>query len=106
MAGGSPEHSLIIANVIGEVRNGLKGKSCRVYDSNLRVRIQRRAIYTYPNATIICGPVEFGEDDPRQQTALNPRVIIEVLSPNTEAYDRGKLERYREIDDFEEYVLV
>jgi Uma2 family endonuclease len=107
MAGGSPQHSFIVANVIGEVRDALKGKPCRVAESNLRVRIPRRPRYVYPDASIICGPLQFDPDDSQRQTILNPRVIIEVLSPSTEAYDRGdKFTQYRQIESFEEYILI
>jgi len=105
MAGGSADHSLITANVIGELRNQPKGKPCRVYDSNLRVRISRTVLYTYPDASVICGPRE--TRDPSGQTLTNPRLIVEVLSDSTEAYDRGeKFDRYRQLDSLEEYVLI
>jgi Uma2 family endonuclease len=107
MAGGSPEHSLIIANIIGELRNGLKGKPCRVYESNLRVRIPRTPLYTYPDASVICGDTEFDPQDTDRRTATNPRLIVEVLSPTTEADDRGdKFRRYLTLESMQEYVLV
>ena len=107
MAGGSADHSLITANVIGELRSRLRGHPCRVYDSNLRVRITKTVLYTYPDASVICGSRQIDPDDPTGQTILNPRVIVEVLSPSTEAYDRGeKFGRYRQLDSLEEYVLV
>jgi Uma2 family endonuclease len=107
MAGGSPEHSLIIANIIRELGNGLKGKPCRVYESNLRVRIPRTPLYTYPDASVICGDTEFDPQDPQRRTATNPRVIVEVLSPTTEADDRGdKFRRYLTLESMQEYVLV
>lgn len=107
MPSGSADHSLIVANVIGEVGNHLKGKPCRVYDSNLRVRIPRTVLYTYPDASIICGPRETDPNDPTGETVTNPKVVIEVLSPNTEAYDRGeKFSRYRQLDSLQEYILI
>jgi Uma2 family endonuclease len=107
MAGGSREHSLISANVIGELRNRLKGKPCQVYDSNLRVRIPHTVLYTYPDAAVICGQAEPDPADPSGESTLNPRLIVEVLSPSTEAYDRGeKFGMYLQIDSLEEYVLV
>ena len=107
MAGGSLEHSLIIANVIGEMRSRLKGSPCRVYDSNLRVRIARKLRYAYPDATVICDQPQLDPDDPSRTTAINPRLVIEVLSPSTELYDRGeKFRRYLELESLEEYVLV
>jgi Uma2 family endonuclease len=107
IGGGSADHSLVTANIVGELGARLKGKPCHVYDSNLRIRIPRTVLYTYPDAAVICGPRVLDPNDATGETVTNPRVIIEVLSPNTEAYDRGeKFARYRQIDSLEEYVLV
>jgi Uma2 family endonuclease len=107
MAGGSPEHSLIIANVIGEMRSQLKGKPCRVYDSNLRIRVPRTPLYTYPDVSVVCGQMQFDPEDAGRTTATNPRLIVEVLSAATEADDRGeKFRRYLSLASLEEYVLV
>jgi Uma2 family endonuclease len=107
MAGGSYWHSLITMNVGGEMRALLKGNPCRVSDANTRVRIPRKPLYVYPDASVVCGRPEFDPDDPRGQSILNPRLVVEVLSPSTEAYERGeKFERYRELASMQEYVLV
>ncbi len=107
MSGGSYKHSLILANLIGELRNALKGKPCRALESNLRVRIPRTPLYTYPDASVICGEPQIDPNDEALETVTNPRVLVEVLSPSTEAYDRGeKFTRYRQIETLEEYVLV
>lgn len=107
MAGGTPEHSLIIANVTGELRNRLKGKPCRVYESNLRVRPPRSERYTYPDVSVFCTDLRRDPLDAEGQTVTNPRVIVEVLSKSTESSDRGeKFRRYLLIDTLEEYVLV
>lgn len=107
MAGGSYNHSVIVANVIGELRAALKGKPCRVSDSNLRIRIPRTPLYTYPDAVIVCGEPRFDPNDTAHETVTNPRVLVEVLSPSTEAYDRGeKFTRYQLLDTLEEYVLI
>jgi Uma2 family endonuclease len=107
MAGNSYNHSLIAANVIGELRNPLKGKTCRVVDSNLRIGIPRTPLYTYPDASVIGGPVQMDPNDSSGQTATNPRLIVEILSPSTEAYDRGeKFKHYRQIESLQEYVLI
>ena len=107
MAGGTVNHSLIVANVVSELHGALKGKRCRVFESNLRVRIPRTPLYTYPDATVICGPVQIDPRDSSGQTVTNPRLIVEVLSPSTEGYDRGeKFHRYLLLDSLEEYVLV
>lgn len=107
MIAGSLERSLIAANMTGELGNALKGKRCRVANCNLRVRISRQGRYVYPDALVFCGPPQFDPQDEQRHTLLNPRVIIEVLSPSTEAYDRGeKFAHYRQIESFEEYVLI
>ena len=104
MAGASLAHSIIATNVIRELGNALKGQLCSPYDSNLRIEIPHTGLYTYPDALVICGPVEFspkGDD-----MATNPTLIVEVLSDSTEAYNRGKkFEHYRTIPSFREYVL-
>ncbi len=108
MSGGSLNHCAITVNFGGEVRAALKGKPCRAFDSNLHVAIGTGAKFVYPDLTVICGHPEF---DPRQgnrqRIVSNPKLIVEVLSPSTAGYDRGrKFELYREIASLEEYVLV
>lgn len=107
MAGGSVQHALIKTNLIGAMGNRLKGGPCRVYGNDLRVRIPRKALYTYPDATVVCGEAQFETHRSAGATLTNPRLIVEVLSPSTELYDRGdKFALYREIPCFVEYVLV
>jgi Uma2 family endonuclease len=107
MAGGTANHSLIIMNFGGELRNRLKGNPCRVYDSNLRIRIPRTTLYTYPDLSVICGPRDPDPNDPTGETFTNPRLIVEVLSESSEGYDRGeKFHRYLMLDSLQEYVLV
>jgi Uma2 family endonuclease len=105
MAGASEAHNLIVLNVGAELRAQLKGKSCRVYPSDMRVRIPRKPSYKYPDVSVVCGQPRF-EDDHRD-ILLNPLVIVEVLSPSSESYDRGaKFREYRAIDALQEYVLI
>jgi Uma2 family endonuclease len=105
MAGGSFRQSLIKANLVAELRADLKGRHCFVCDSDLRIKVVASGLYTYPDASVICEPIEF-EDDKRD-VVLNPVLVVEVLSPSTEAYDRGKkFEHYRRIPSLREYVLV
>ncbi len=105
MAGASEAHNLIVANLIREIGNQLRGKPCRTYPSDMRVRVEDEMHYTYPDVTALCGEPEF-EDD-RRDTLLNPQVIIEVLSPSTEDYDRGrKFLQYRKLTSLMEYLLV
>lgn len=107
MSGGTIAHSLITSNVNGALWMRLRGGPCKVYDSNLRVRIKRRQLYSYPDVTVICERPEADPEDPSGQTVTNPRLVVEVLSPSTERYDRTvKFDRYRELDSFREYVLV
>lgn len=107
MAGGTPEHSAVAANVIGLVAAALRGKPCQVYTSDLRVRVVATGLGTYPDVTVICGRLETDPEDSKGQTAINPTVIVEVLSPSTEDYDRGeKLAHYKTIESLEEIVLV
>jgi Uma2 family endonuclease len=80
-----------------------KGKPCEVYDSNLRVRIPRKGLFTYPDASVICDGFQADSADSSGGTALNPRLIVELLSPSTEGYDRSEtFNMYREIDSLQE----
>jgi Uma2 family endonuclease len=107
MAGGSPDHVLIATNIVRSLGNRLEGGPCRVYGSDLRVRIPRRTLFAYPDTTVVCGKPEIEQHPTAGATVSNPKVIVEVLSPSTESYDRGKkFSRYREIPSFTEYVLV
>lgn len=104
MADGSPKHSLIKMNLSGALWSRLRGHRCTAYDSDLRIRCPT-GLYTYPDASVICGELEF--DDEHKDTVLNPTLIVEVLSKTTEAYDRGKkFDHYRTIPALREYVLV
>src|SRR5437667_1934288 len=96
MAGASREHIAIATNLIGELHAQLKGRPCRVYNSDMRVRVKPTGMYTYPDVAALCGEPRF--DDEQVDTLTNPSVIIEVLSPSTEAYDRrGKFSHYRKL---------
>jgi Uma2 family endonuclease len=105
MAGASIRHNAIVANLIGELRQKLKGRSCQVFPSDLRLHIPATGLYTYADIVVVCGEPRL-EDD-HLDTLLNPILIIEVLSPTSEAYDRGKkFEHYRSVESFVEYLLV
>jgi Uma2 family endonuclease len=107
MSGGTEYHGLIIANVGGEIRSRLRGKPCRFYASDFRVGVRNYPTFTYTDGHVICGPTVLDDRDPTNQTALNPTLIVEVLSPSTEAYDRGaKFKRYMHAESLQEYVLV
>jgi Uma2 family endonuclease len=76
-----------------------------VTTSDMRVRVSKTGLYTYPDIVVVCDPPQYG--DGRHDTGLNPTLIIEVLSPSTEAYDRGfKFAQYRALESLQEYALV
>jgi Uma2 family endonuclease len=105
IAGGTPQHSLIATNLAAEFRNRLKAGPCVPYHGDLRVKIEATGLLTYPDLSVICGPLQFaaGTDD----TVVNPTVLVEVLSDSTEAYDRGeKFEHFRQIPSLKDYLLV
>jgi Uma2 family endonuclease len=105
MSGGSPRHSLIKVNLGSELIHQLKGCPYVAYGSDLRIRVSATELYTYPDASVVCGKLEF--DDERGDTILNPDLIAEVLSDSTEAYDRGrKFDHYRRLESLREYLLV
>ncbi len=105
MAGTSREHSLITLNFGREISSQLKERPCEAYLIDMRVHIDRTGLYTYPDVVVVCGEPQFEDDE--VDTLLNPTAIVEVLSPTTEAYDRGKkFLHYRRLPTLREYVLV
>ena len=105
MAGGSPMHSLIATNLTSEVRGRLKRGPCLPFNSDLRLKTVTTGLITYPDLTVIFGPLEYATDE--EDTVSNPTLLAEVLSDSTEAYDRGrKFEHYRQIASLREYLLV
>jgi Uma2 family endonuclease len=105
MSGGTMEHSAIATNLLAELRIPLLGRGCRVLTSDMRIKIPATGRYVYPDGSVVCARPEF--TDEKRDTLLNPRVIIEVLSDSTEAYDRGdKFAGYRTVASFDEYVLA
>ncbi len=104
MAGGSPKHSRIKTNFTGALWAELRGQPCAPYDSDLKI-LCPTGLYTYPDASVVCGPLEVDALSPNSVT--NPTLIVEVLSKTTEAYDRGKkFDHYGTIRSLREYVLV
>ena len=104
MPGGSAVHSLIAMNFGSELRRVLRGKGYRVYTSDLRV-MTPEGLYTYPDVSVVGDTPRF--DDDQQDILLNPVLLVEVLSPSSEANDRGaKFARYREIESLRTYVLL
>jgi Uma2 family endonuclease len=105
MPGASFAHNLITNNISGELRARLKGSQYAVFANDMRISIPTARSYFYPDVGVVCEEPRF-EDDVFD-TLLNPIVIVEVLSPSTEAYDRGeKFAYYRQITPLQEYILV
>jgi Uma2 family endonuclease len=105
MTGASAEHNLIVVNIAGELRTQMKGRPCRVYANDMKVRIASANAGKYPDLVAHCGEAEL--QDGRRDLLLNPALIVEVLSDSTEAYDRGdKFALYRQIASLREYLLV
>ncbi|MDP2311664.1 MAG: Uma2 family endonuclease [Pseudomonadota bacterium] len=105
MAGGTEAHALATMNVGGWLRGALRGSSCRVYSSDLRVHLDETGLYAYPDVTVVCGASDLTTTNP--PSVLNPRVIVEVLSGSTEAHDRGaKAAHYRQRASVEAIVFV
>jgi Uma2 family endonuclease len=104
MSGGSMSHARLGMSISNQLYNALQGSDCETFASDFRVRVSPR-MYTYPDAIVVCGKPLLA--DGRKDTLLNPRVIIEVLSPSTEHYDRGmKFQNYRAIESLQDYILV
>ncbi len=104
-AGGTIDHSLICANCVGALHNVLRGRPCRVFEGNLRVKSGGPTLYSYPDATVICGQPMIAPED--RNTVTNPTVVVEVLSPSTAAYDLGtKFDCYRELVSLRNYLAV
>lgn len=107
MAGGSAMHALIATNVAVELGLHLRGKGCQPYSGDLRIKVEETGLFTYPDLSIICQPLEFATDDDGRDTVTNPTLLVEVLSPSTEGYDRGeKFAHYRRIPSLKAFLLV
>ncbi|WP_242515216.1 Uma2 family endonuclease [Sorangium cellulosum] len=105
MAGGSPRHNLVAANLTAAIRTRLRGTPCVALTSDQRILIEDTGLYTYPDLAVVCGGVRV--HPVFTDTVVNPTVLAEVLSPSTEAYDRGaKFAHYRRIESLREVLLV
>lgn len=104
-AGANPKHNQITFNATGEIGRQIKGRNCRGYSADQKVRTDPKNLFSYPDVTIVCGEPKF--HDTQKDVVLNPTVVIEVLSPSTEAYDRGeKFTHYRTISSLTDYILI
>ena len=114
MAGESPEHGTICVNITATLHNQLRRTNCQVFTKDIKVRSgpkprfghRPKGLYSYPDLLVVCGEMKFLDE--RRDVLLNPTVIIEVLSPTTEAFDRGeKWRRYQTwLPDLSDYLLV
>jgi Uma2 family endonuclease len=102
LAGGSPDDSIIIANLTAIIKGPLKGGQCRVYNSDVQLKLSEKR-YVFPDITVSCDE----RDRNQKETIRYPRMVIEVLSPTTEVTDRGrKAAYYRATSTIQEYVMV
>ena len=106
MAGGSEDHTVLAAEMIRLLGNILVDRPCRVYTTDMRVHIIAPNLSTYPDVSVICGPLQKYEPGP-ETTALNPMAVVEVTSDSSEEYDLGeKREYYQTIPSLREYVVI
>lgn len=105
MAGASREHNAITRNLTAELHMRLRDGPCQVFVADQRVKVSRTGLYTYPDVLVVCGTPEYAPES--RNTLTNPRVVIEVLSDDTERYDRTtKFRHYKKLPSVMEYVLV
>jgi Uma2 family endonuclease len=105
MAGGKPRHALISANVIRQLGNRLADRPCGVYSSGLRVCVNKKTGYVYPDVTVVCGPLDYVDE--REDTITNPKVAVEVLSPSTRNRDLGEKARlYWDVPSLSDLIFI
>jgi len=105
MSGPKVSHNIIAGNLFSEIKQKLKGKPCRPFNSDQRIHIPLNSLFTYPDISIVCGEIKTLNDD--NWNITNPAVVIEVLSSATRNYDLGgKFSLYREIPTLREYILI
>ena len=105
MSGASYQHTIITMNISGELYIQLKGTVCTVHTNDMRVRTSPETSYFYPDVVVVCDKPRF--EDNTFDTLLNPIVLVEVLSPSTQVYDRGeKFKHYQQLTSLQEYILV
>lgn len=106
MAGAEPWHLEICSNLSGMFYNRFRGRSCRAFVADLRVRVKTGELWSYPDLVVLCGTPVY-DTSSRPRSLLNPQAIFEILSPSTEGFDRGdKFARYQRLESLTDYVLV
>lgn len=105
MTGASERHNLIAGSTFAALYTQLRGRPCKVYSADMRVKVTATHLYASPDIAVVCGDAQFGDE--QLDTLLNPTCLIEVLSRSTERYDRGKkFQHYRELGSLQEYILI
>ena len=105
MAGGTPAHAALAVAMSAALFEQLRGRACRVFSSDLRVRVPATGLATYPDVTVVCGALE--RDPESYTTVVNPTLVVEVTSDGTEDYDRGeKLDHYKQLPSLRECVIA
>ncbi|MCA9544512.1 MAG: Uma2 family endonuclease [Myxococcales bacterium] len=105
MSGARALHNLLVANLVRALQRGLDGRPCDVLGSDQRVMVADSTMYAYPDLMVVCGQPVLSPTD--RMSLTNPTVVVEVLSPSTEAHDRGaKFAHYRQLPSLQAYVLV
>lgn len=105
MSGASPNHAILSSNLSRVIGNLLDLEKCTMFSGDLRIRIESIDSFLRPDSSILCGPPEFSPRD--KNSLINPQIIIEILSPSTEGYDRGdKFYKYSQIPSFIQYILI
>ena len=102
-AGGTRRHSLIATNTTRSLGNALSSGDCEAHGSDMRVLVEATGLHAYPDASVVCPPIEGDSDD----VITNPVLIAEVLSPSTADFDRGgKFGHYRQIPSLRDYLVI
>ncbi|HEX8353350.1 MAG TPA: Uma2 family endonuclease [Pyrinomonadaceae bacterium] len=105
MTGGSINHIRIVSNLTTELNIQLRDRDCDVLPTEMKVRLQESRKFFYPDICVVCSAPQFHDD--RRDIITNPEVVVEILSPSTEAFDRGaKFQAYQTIESLKEYLLV
>jgi Uma2 family endonuclease len=104
-SGASMAHGRLSVRLVAALFPQIRGRRCQLYSNDMRIRVAQTGLYTYPDLVGVCGEEIYASDE--FDVLLNPNLIVEVLSPSTEAYDRGrKFEHYRMIESLSQYLLV
>ncbi len=105
MSGASFKHNVIVANLLTELVQQLRGRPCRALPSDIKVRMPDSRKFFYPDVSVVCGEPQFHDES--TDVILNPVLIVEVLSESTAGFDRGeKFQAYQQLASLREYLLV